>query len=380
MAEDEQIVALDVASGLDELGYEVVGIVSSGPEAVQLTEETRPDLVLMDIRLDGPTDGIAAAEEIRRRWQIPVVFVTASAGDEILSRAKAAGPYGYITKPFRTKELNATVAVALERHRLTRDLEQSNTELTRFCYAVSHDLQAPVRTIRTLLDLLFRQLQGALSTEQSELIELVMGAADGMQHLIESLLQFAQAGHQLNRQLVSSSKLFMSVQATLAPLIAERKAEIICRPCPMVSVDPVQFQQLLQNLLTNAIKYSRSDRAPRILISGETTDEGWHFAVTDNGSGIPPEKRETVFEPLTRLHGSDIPGTGMGLALCRTIVERHGGRIWVETPAIGEGVTFHFVLGKPEDTHVNDSERSGATCGRRDKRYESQGSAEPDIP
>ena len=127
IAEDEQVVALDVESGLDELGYEVVGIVSSGQEAIQLAQETCPDLVLMDIQLDGPIDGIAAADEIRRRWQIPVVFITASAGAEIVSRAKTVGPCGYLTKPFRTKELNATVAVALERRRLTCALEELNT-------------------------------------------------------------------------------------------------------------------------------------------------------------------------------------------------------------------------------------------------------------
>ncbi len=361
IAEDEQVVALDVESGLDELGYEVVGIVSSGQEAVQLTEESCPDLVLMDIQLDGPTDGIAAAAEIRRRWQIPVVFVTASAGDEIVSRAKAAGPYGYITKPFRAKELSATIAVALERHRLTRVLEQSNTELTRFCYAVSHDLQAPVRAIRTLVALLLRQLQGVLSTEQSELIALVMGAADNMQHFIESLLRYAQAGHgQLNLQMISSNKIVTAVQATLAPLIGERNAEITCNPCPMVWADPVQFQQLFQNLLTNAIKYSHPDRAPRIVISGEATEEGWHFAVADNGCGIPAEKHESVFVPLTRLHGSEIPGTGMGLALCRIIVERHGGRIWMESSEIGEGATVHFILGRPEKSQTEGSEQTNA--------------------
>lgn len=358
IAEDEQVVALDVESGLDDLGYEVVGVVSSAAEAVRLTEETRPDLVLMDIQLDGPSDGIVAAEEIRRRWQIPVVFVTASAGQEILFRAKAAGPYGYITKPFRVNELNATIAVALERRRLTRDLEESNTELTRFSYAVSHDLQAPVRTIRTLVDLLSRQLEGVLSIEQCKLIDLVMGATDNMQHLIASLLQYAQAVHvQLNRQLLSSSEIIASVQATLAPLVAERNAEITCNPCPMMLADPVQVQQLFQNLLTNAIKYSRPEQSPRIAISGEATEEGWHFAVTDNGSGIPADKYESVFEPLTRLHGSEIPGTGMGLALCRTIVERHGGRIWLETPAMGEGISVHFVLGNPKKVPIQDSER-----------------------
>ena len=357
IAEDQQVVALDVESGLDDLGYEVVGVVSSAAEAVRLTHETRPDLVLMDIQLDGPTDGIAAAEEIRRRWQIPVVFLTASAGQEILSRAKAVGPYGYVTKPFRANELNATVAVALERRRLTRDLEESNTELTRFSYAVSHDLQAPVRTIRTLVDLLSRQLQSTLSDQQSELIALVMGAADSMQRLIASLLQYAQIGHvQLNRQMVSSSEIVAAVEATLAPLVAECKAEITCHPCPVVSADPVQLQQLFQNLLTNAIKYSRPEQSPRIAISGEPTEEGWHFAVTDNGSGIPADKYESVFEPLTRLHGSEIPGAGIGLALCRTIVERHRGRIWVETPVMGEGVSFHFVLNRPEKIQIKDSE------------------------
>ena len=366
IAEDEQVVALDVESGLDELGYEVVSVVSSAVEAVRLTEETRPDLVLMDIQLDGPTDGIAAAEEIRRRWQIPVVFLTASAGQEVLSHAKAAGPYGYVTKPFRASELNATVAMALERRRLTRDLEESNTELTRFSYAVSHDLQAPVRTIRMLVDLLSRQLEAVLSVEQRKLIDLVMGAADHMQHLIASLLQYAQTVHvQLDRQMLSSSEIVAAVEATLAPLIAERNAEITCNPCPVVSADPVQLQQLFQHLFTNAIKYSRQEQSPRIAISGEPTEEGWHFAVSDNGSGIPADKQESVFEPLTRLHGSEIPGTGMGLALCRTIVERHGGRIWVETPVMGEGVSFHFVLGNPEKMQIKDSEGCDAAhaCG-----------------
>lgn len=186
-----------------------------------------------------------------------------------------------------------------------------------------------------------------------------------MHHLIASLLQYAQAGHvRLKRQMLSSSEVVAAVEATLAPLIAECDAEITCNPCPMVWADAVQFQQLFQNLLTNAIKYSQPEQPPRIAISGETTEEGWHFVVTDNGSGIPADKYESVFEPLTRLHGSEIPGTGMGLALCRTIVERHGGRIWVATPVMGEGISFHFVLRSPENAQIEDSGRGGAAYVR----------------
>lgn len=352
VAEDEQVVALDVQAGLNRLGYDVVGVASSAPQAVYLAEQTCPDLVLMDIRLDGPTDGIDAADEIRRRWQIPVVFVTANTNEEILARATAAAPYGYVTKPFRAKDLNATVAMALHRSHLTRErerdlteLERSNSELGRFSQAVSHDLQAPVRNVRTLADLLSRRLESRLSVEESEILSLIVNAAEGMQRLIQDLLLYAQAGHgELTRETFSSSDALAEVQRTLATSIAETNAEIVSGPLPEISANPVQFRQLLQNLVANAIKYNRPGEPPRITISAETTEDGWHFTVRDNGCGIPLEQRHKIFEPLKRLHGAEIPGSGMGLALCYAIAERHGGRIWAESGADGCGTAFHFVL------------------------------------
>lgn len=122
VVEDEQVVALDLEQSLTGLGYEVVAVTHSGQSALQHAEQWGPDLVLMDIQLEGTLDGIAAAQKIRERWQIPVVFVTANTNEETLARAKAAGPYGYLLKPFRPKELNATILVALQQHRLTREL------------------------------------------------------------------------------------------------------------------------------------------------------------------------------------------------------------------------------------------------------------------
>jgi signal transduction histidine kinase len=130
----------------------------------------------------------------------------------------------------------------------------------------------------------------------------------------------------------------------LAPLIAKTGAQIVCKPLPSIDGDPVLFEQLLQNLIANAIQYHRPEEAPLVEISAEASGENWYFAVKDNGQGIPRDHQEGIFEPLTRLHGGDTPGSGLGLALCRTIVARHGGRIWVQSEPPGNGATFHFTV------------------------------------
>jgi signal transduction histidine kinase len=127
-------------------------------------------------------------------------------------------------------------------------------------------------------------------------------------------------------------------------LIAKTGARIICAPLPQIEADPVMLEQLLQNLVANAINYHRVGEEPVIEISGGRSGEGWQFAVKDNGQGIPVEYLDHVFEPLKRLHGTEIPGTGLGLTLCRTIVARHGGRIWVESKGSGQGAIFRFTL------------------------------------
>ena len=126
IVEDEQILAMDVRAQLSELGYHVVGIASTGKEALRLAQEHGPDLVLMDIQLHGSMDGIATASEIKRQWHTPVVFMTAFAGEETLSRAKLSGPYGYLPKPFEAKHLNAAVSIALQQHRMTREIFQEH--------------------------------------------------------------------------------------------------------------------------------------------------------------------------------------------------------------------------------------------------------------
>lgn len=141
-----------------------------------------------------------------------------------------------------------------------------------------------------------------------------------------------------------------SVRATLAPLITETGAQIICTPLQAVEADPIMLEQLLQNLVVNALQYHRPGIAPVVEISSVCSEDVCQFAVKDNGQGIAFKYQDRIFEPLKRLHGSETPGTGLGLALCRTIVSRHGGRIWVESEGAGSGSIFRFTLSAAKES------------------------------
>jgi signal transduction histidine kinase len=251
------------------------------------------------------------------------------------------------------QDISELKRIQQEREGLLQELERSNRELSQFSHAVSHDLQAPVRNVRSLTQLLARG-DCASKDDSIHLMNLIEQATSGMERLIESLLRYAQAGQgQLNRRKVPVDTIIESVRVTLAPLIAKTGAKIVCQALPAVEADPVLLEQLFQNLIGNAMQYHRPGEPSLVEISGGRSEGRWQFAVKDNGSGIPRQHHGDVFEPLMRLHGGEIPGTGLGLALCRTIVARHGGRIWVESAGAGCGATFRFTLSAAEEGLVS---------------------------
>ncbi len=239
------------------------------------------------------------------------------------------------------------------------ELQRSNIELANFAYVASHDLQEPLRMVSSYLQLLQRRYQGQLDSDADEFIDFAVDGAVRMKALINGLLAYSRVGTRGKEFAPMDCNIALSKMcANLKLAIKDHDAIVTHDPLPIVMGDETQLVQLFQNLIGNAIKF-RGTQAPRVHISVERTSEGtiehsdcennesaevWQFAVKDNGIGIDPQYAERIFTIFQRLHGKDeYPGTGIGLAICKKIVERHGGRIWVESTP-GEGAAFYFTI------------------------------------
>lgn len=225
------------------------------------------------------------------------------------------------------------------------DLKRSNTELEQFAYVASHDLQEPLRKVSSFTQLLQRRYGGQLDERADQYIAFAVDGANRMQVLINDLLAFSRVGRVHNEhRTVDLEEVLDKTLDALSVTLEESGAEVTHDPLPTVVGDSTQLGMLWQNLLSNAVKFRSPDRPPRVRISAELLGDTWEFAVTDNGIGIAPEYREKVFVLFQRLHTKDAyPGTGIGLAMCKKVVEFHGGTIGID-PGHTAGTRVVFTL------------------------------------
>jgi PAS domain S-box-containing protein len=277
-------------------------------------------------------------EVVARNLESGQDVILRSAAAPIRQNGKVVGAVAINTDITEQKRAEKSVACHAEA------LARSNEALRQFAYFTSHDLKEPLRTVTSFAQLLAKRYEGKLDADADEFLHFIISGANRMDTLLTALLTYSRL---VNLEPVPFAE--VEIQSTLdwaimnlQTLIEENKATITHDELPSVMGDRVQLVQLWQNLLGNAIQF-RSEEPPQIHISAQHSERVWLFGVRDNGIGIDPRHAERIFGVFKRLHGGDIPGAGIGLAICQRIVEKHGGRIWVESKP-GEGSTFYFTI------------------------------------
>ncbi len=326
----------------------------SGVEGWELCQKEEPDCILIDYQLpdlDGLEFITSLASDGKRKF-CPVLMFTGQGNEAVASEAMKSGAADYLVKGKLTPEgLFRAVTRAVEKASLLRvtheqqlEIQRSQRELEQFAYTASHDLQAPVRRVMKFLELLQLDLKDTLTDRSQDYLNRAMKSANHMSQLIQALLEFAKiGGSQQSFEPVDLNLVLNEVIVQLEVLITTTGAKIEYGELPTISGNRMCLLQLFQNLLSNALKF-RSDKTPCITISAQLTGSMWVLKVQDNGVGIPFESLESVFGLFQRVdNGTKVEGTGIGLALCKKIVDLHSGRIWVESEE-GVGTAFHMTF------------------------------------
>ncbi len=489
VVEDERIVARDLQFRLTSLGYQVSGRAASKQEALLSAQQDRPDLVLMDIRLNGIPDGIDAARRLRAEHNLPVIYITGHSDDATLSQARTTEPFGYILKPFENRELVAAIETAIYKHEAEtrlrevmtrlqlaqragrvgvfdwnagsgelyvtpeleemrqmpagairniddlwqssdaaekreihrrfsawiasnreeeswehriavnnglprwvqvrahvyrdadgkpvriigtevditerkemeetllakeRELERSNADLQAYAYTIAHDLQEPVRTLVCGVELVERDPATKLTGPQQRALFFVKSSAERLRTMIAGLLDYSRLAQDDDDDTVAEAdcnRVMPTVVESLHALRREADARIECGHLPVVAVSESHVAQLFQNLIGNALKFRRPGVAPEVIVSVERAGAWWRFIVADNGIGFDMIYAERIFGVFKRLHAREVEGTGIGLSVCKRIVERAGGSIRAESVP-GAGSKFIFTLPAAEKSEL----------------------------
>jgi light-regulated signal transduction histidine kinase (bacteriophytochrome) len=332
---------------LQRAGYRVAEA-GSGAEAMSIILAEKPALVLLDINLPDMS-GIEVTQRIKEDPELVSVAILQISASRIEDtdhvEALNRGADLYMAEPVDPAVLIASVRATLRARAAEDELRRSNEQLRRFTYVVAHDLKEPMRAVSTYAQLLRTRYQGRLDADADDFIAFITDGVGRMNTFIQDMLRYSQTTDaQLDRKPISLDAVLTWALMEIQAAVTESGAEITRSPLPELWVDGMRISQVFANLIGNAIKYRR-DENPRIHISAAEQETSWVISVRDNGQGIDPKYKDQVFTLFKRLHGRETPGSGVGLAICKDIVERHGGRIWVESSP-GQGSDFLFAIPK----------------------------------
>ncbi|MBT3227121.1 MAG: response regulator [Deltaproteobacteria bacterium] len=407
VVEDEAVVAMEIQSTLERLGYFVIGIENTGEGAINKTKEAKPDLVLMDIRIKGEMDGIEAASRIRSVSEIPLIFLTAYAEEDKLERAKLTLPYGYILKPFQDRDLKVMVEMALyaakielERKQAVDDLRAMHLELERkviertaeleiakekaesanqmksdFLANISHELRNPLHHILSFARFGLNKTGLIPNDKIIHYFKTITESGSSLLNILNDLLDLSKLKSGKMDYQMSETSIGMILNSTVnesSSTLVEKDIDMVYAEPPesmKLVCDPEKIRQVVRNLLSNAIKFSPPGgkitiayELGRLAAGDETFNSAMvpalHLTVRDEGPGIPENELESIFDKFVQSSKTinSYGGTGLGLTICREIIQSHMGRIWIENNLAG-GATFCILLPCEQDVSPDNMTR-----------------------
>jgi two-component system sensor histidine kinase/response regulator len=360
LVDDVEANLVALSALLEDMDCELVRA-HGGNEALRQMLKREFAVMLLDVQMPG-MDGFEVAQHARSHpstREVPIIFLTAThEGEQGMLRGYGTGAVDFLWKPLNPDVLRAKVRVFLElylsRRRLADEvaahkqtlsaLQLANEALRHFTNAASHDLKAPLRTLRGFLGALSEDLGDQIDAQARDYLQRSQRASERMDSLLDSLLNYARLQRPIALGDVDCGALVAQVRSDLGERIERSGARVKFDGLPSVRGDADRLYQLFLNLIGNAVKFRRADLAPEVEVSARRQNGDWLFCIADNGIGIDAKHRAAVFEAFRRLHSeSNYEGSGLGLAICKQIVEQHGGHIWVESDG-GKGARFCFSL------------------------------------
>jgi two-component system, sensor histidine kinase and response regulator len=350
VAEDDYLVSEMIQGLLEEQGYSVAGAAMDGYQAIEMVEQLKPDVLLLDIQMSR-LDGLSAAQQIQQHQPLPVVILTAYESADLVEKASRAGAGAYLIKPPNGRELERAITIAMARfqdlaelHRLNQELQSYNEELDAFAHTVAHDLQNPLSLIMGFIDLLENDYDGLPEEEIRHYIMRIARNTAKMSLIIDELLLLATVRRmEVEVRPLDSGAIIHEAVQRLSHLIDQYQAQIeLPDTWPTAVGHSAWVEEVWINYLSNALKYGGSP--PHIVLGARERDDGMvTFWIRDNGPGITPENQARLFTPFTKLNEIRVQGHGLGLSIVQRIVAKLGGEVGVRS-STDQGSTFWFSL------------------------------------
>ena len=346
---DDSPESIEVAANILKKADYQLKVAINANIAMELIKKDKPTIILLDVNLPD-IDGFTFCEKLKKDkdyMDIPIIFLTASNDEKSIQKAFNIGACDYVTKPFNAKELLARVNTQIKLYKQQKELIKAYNELDSFCDIIAHDLKAPLLSIHQLINIFQEDYKSRLNDDGNDLLQVVDKKSLELIEMISYLLNFSRAGKaQIKKTDINMKEYCKQIFSEMVDITSDRDIVFNVGDLPIISGDKILIKQFLQNIISNAIKYTSVRKKSIIEFTCEAKNNVYVFCCKDNGVGFDMRYVDKLFKVFERLHSSrEFSGNGVGLAICKRIIQRHGGKIWLEGE-VDKGTKCWFTIPK----------------------------------